>query len=146
MHPLHVTLTSIDIDENSNMVNITIKVFSDDFETVLRNHSGKEINLNAENENNEVNTIISSYINESFSIFFDNKKADLNYISKKNNHEATWISFYASLKDYDQFIIKNKILLDLYEDQKNLIILRNGSKEKGYNLDFKKREIVFTKD
>lgn len=143
-HPLHVTLTHIEYDEMNNKCLITIKIFSDDFETALENHSKKDIVLNAENESNNIGEIINAYINDSFSIIFDNKRGNLKYISKSNNFEATWLNFEAEVDTFEELKVQNKLLLDIYDDQTNLLIFNKGKLEKGYNMNVKNTELTIS--
>jgi len=143
-HPLHVTLTHIECDEMQNKCTITIKIFSDDFETALENHSGQDVILNAENESNNITEIITSYINDSFSIIFDNDKPEIKYISKTNNFEATWLNFEVEVDTFEELKIQNKLLLDIYDDQTNLLIFNKGKLEKGYNMNLKNTELTIS--
>lgn len=142
-HPIHVTLTNIEIFDTEEKGEITFKIFSDDFEIALENYSGHDLIINSDNETNELDTIISSYINSNFSIIFDNKKHDLQFLSKNNNHEATWLNFkITGIHTYDKINIKNTLLLDLYDDQKNLLIFKKGKLQKGFNLSSRETEII----
>jgi Domain of unknown function (DUF6702) len=143
-HPLHVTLTSIDYNSLDEKCEITIKIFSDDFEIALEKYSNQDLNINSVEETKNIEEIITSYIENNFSIIFDDKKHDLMYISKENNHEATWLKFEIGISDFQTINIQNNLLLNVYDDQKNLIIFKNGDFQKGFNLDSNKKDIVIS--
>ena len=135
IHPLHVTLTNIEYLQDKNKYEVTFKIFSDDFEAAITNLTGVKTNMGKENEIKDIETYMIKYINERFSIIFDNKKVDFEYISKRNNYEATWITIMFESKKGSVMKIQNELLTDIYDDQKNLIIFKSDNLQKGFDMD-----------
>jgi Domain of unknown function (DUF6702) len=135
LHPLHVTLTNIEFLQEENKYEVTIKIFSDDFEAVIEKSSGVKTNMGKDNEIDNIEIHILEYINERFSIIFDDKKVDFEYISKRNNFEATWVTLKFANKNGDILKIRNELLTELYDDQKNLVIFKSSKIQKGFDLD-----------
>lgn len=135
LHPLHVTLTNVETIENNTKCEITIKIFKDDFETVIQNYSGVTLNLGTKEEIDSIENHFMPYINDKFSIIFDGEKMDLTFINRKENFEAIWITLNCKYYNVSNIKIKNKLLIDLYEDQKNLVIFKNDKIQQGIDLD-----------
>ena len=135
LHPLHVTLTNIEFLQEENKYEVTIKIFSDDFEAVIENFSGVKTNMGKDNELEDVELYILNYINERFSIIFDDDKVDFEYVSKRNNFEATWVTLKFENKNGEILRIRNELLTELYDDQKNLVIFKSSKIQKGFDLD-----------
>ena len=97
-HPIHVSMTNIEYSQSRKEYEITVKVFSDDFQKNIKALYNIDLNLGEENELANSPQIITKYFNKALNISFDGKKQNLQYVSKKMNFEATWVVF----------IIKNK--------------------------------------
>jgi hypothetical protein len=64
------------------------------------------------------------------------------YERKSINEEAVWLYYNFPCKTSVHSIrIHNAILMDLFDDQKNLLILKFGDFEKGYEFRKEKQEI-----
>ncbi|GAB4282096.1 MAG: hypothetical protein Kow0068_06680 [Marinilabiliales bacterium] len=115
---------------------IRIKLFTDDFETVLKNKYGIEPNLGKENENPGLAGYFIKYVNEHLQLYIDNKpydKNDLKFVKKEMNFEATWLFLELKANDNIKRIkIKPTFINDLYADQKNLLIFTYGKVQKGF--------------
>jgi hypothetical protein len=87
---------------------------------------------------------ILNYLNSSFIIRNpQNKALDSEFLNWKFEDNMVW--FFFCVKDYpaaDRFIIENRLLLDLFMDQKNLLIVNCGEIQEGY--EFNKRNTTFT--
>ncbi len=143
MHPIHISLTNIDYNENNNSFKVTIKIFKDDFETVIERKYNTEFDVNSE-FNSETIKHINKYVKEHFILFVDNKKIDVSNIKllkKKTNFEAIWL-FYEieGIQDFKKIRLKSSFLNDLYPDQKNLVIFNYKNINKG--LQFKRNDEI----
>jgi len=145
-HPIHVSMTNIEYNSTNNSYNIIIKVFTDDFEKNIYNLYKVNLNTNKENEYNNYNKIVSNYVNKYFIIKFDNKRHKLNFVSKKSNFEATWLSF--KLSDVEKTVknteIINNIMNQFYRDQTNLLIFTKEELQKAYNMNYSDTLVKFS--
>ena len=57
------------------------------------------------------------------------------------NEDAVWVHFTVPLeKKIKEMMMSNMVLMDMYEDQTNLVIISINGKEKGYRFTIDKRE------
>jgi hypothetical protein len=134
-HPLHISSTSLDFRTAQNRWELTIKIFSDDFEEALR--------LDMTNKEN-----LDGWISKQMLIYFDNQlveSANLKLEEVKKKEDATWIrySFKKSLPTSEIRVV-NKLLLNLYSDQKNLFIFTMGRFQSALEFNARKTDLVIS--
>lgn len=147
MHPVHVSITNLDIQSEKDTISLSFKVFTDDFQLLVNQLYDIQLDL-SENGNYDLHREqINTYFQDHFKLIVKGK--ELKYINTgiKRNDEAVWF-FYriVSKKDLKTFVIRNTLMLDLYPDQKNLLIMKKGNLERGYQFNIKKKEYTINAD
>lgn len=145
-HPIHVSVTSIEYIESENAYQISMKLFKDDFETIIDYKYQIDTDINNCMLNDSDTIYIIKYIEEHFSMKFDGK----NSLKKKIflpitcNEEAIWLSFkIQNIVPMHNVEIGNTLMNDLYNDQKNLVIFKHNDIEKGFQFNKKTAFIEF---
>jgi len=134
-HPLHISSTSLDFKPASNRWDLTVKIFSDDFEEALRLDGASRENL-------------TDWIKKQVVIYFDTKAVDpsgfrLEEVKKKE--DATWIRYtFKQSPPSSEIKVINKLLLNLYSDQKNLFIFTMGRFQSGLEFNARKTELTIS--
>jgi hypothetical protein len=145
MHPLHLSVCNVDLSGTENIV--SVKLFKDDFAIVLKNRYNADIPMERANEaaNSE---IISNYINACLQISAgENKPANLRFDNSEISEDAVWVHFkMEKLIGTGKLKIKNTLMLDLWEDETNLLILTAGGKDTGYRFNGDNTEIVIDRE
>jgi hypothetical protein len=134
MHPIHVSVCNLDLNDTENT--ISIKLFKDDFAQAITNTY--QVSIPMEKADEKVNSdIISKYINECLQIEISkNKILSLEYKYSKINEDAIWLYFNAEKANLQgRMKIRNTLMLDLWDDQKNLLIINWKGKENGYQFN-----------
>lgn len=148
-HPVHISVTNIEYNEQTKSFNTSIRLFIDDFEQIIYNKTSVKLNLGKENEHKNSKTYIDNYCKENLEIIFDSDKN----ISKKmimteykvNSGENTVTIYYKIKEQIPQKVeINNKLLNDLYSDQKNLLIFTCKNTQEAIKFDFSKTNAKFT--
>jgi hypothetical protein len=139
-HPIHVSICNIEFNKKESI--IAVKLFSDDFGTVLKNNYHEEIVLSKADEEPYRN-YIANYVNSNLNIIFKgNKILKFVYDYSEIDEINIWLYFkfdgYNSLKNIK---IINTLMLDLYEDQTNLLIINHNGKQDGFRFNNKVREL-----
>jgi len=125
-HPVHVTVTNIDyISEKKEFV-ISMKVYIDDFETIVKHNYQVDLNLGKESELTNSSDYISKYVLENFALItndIDKTKKRLVFSKKEIVDLSVWFYFTFKCKaKIENLEIKNSLMIDLYNDQTNLLI------------------------
>ncbi|MGC9470489.1 MAG: DUF6702 family protein [Bacteroidales bacterium] len=133
-HPVHVSVTHIEYDGESGKFRISFKVFTDDFMDIILKKYGYALDPGLDWNQEDDREVISRYINESFGLKANGKKnLSLVFHGMKKNEEAVWLEYEtSSVRNPAELLIVNRILLDMFHDQTNLVILGVNSFERGY--------------
>ncbi len=144
IHPIHVSVTSIEINTEKKEVLIAQKMYTDDFsllfyhlyEKNIRPETGKDFTA-AELE------LINRYFSSAFVIESGKSSLPLRFVRKDQDEESTWLYFTSELPSdkIRTLMLTNTLMLDLFEDQTNLVIITDGVAEKGYTFDYNTRHM-----
>jgi len=147
-HPVHLSFTTIEYFEEDEKFKILFKIFVDDFDLVLKLKYGKDLKLLEGRWEKGYLKIINTYILEHFKISIGgkDKTKSLKYFSRHVKENAIWLYYEFNYKAKSEiFNIQNTLMMDLYLDQKNLLIFAFKGEEKGVQFNYKntKQEIRF---
>ena len=136
-HPLHVSVTNIEYNQEKKTFALAFKIFTDDFETIIFNKYGVELKLGKEDELQDYEKYINQYVFEHFCIEINEKNKKLRFKHKKMNDIAVWLYYDFKNKENIKFVaITNSLLCDLYKDQTNLVIFNYFDIQKGFSFDY----------
>lgn len=127
LHPIHVSVTEIEMDEKDKRLEIMMRVFADDLELTLQNTRGEpEIDLLALPKA-DVDKLVSVYLKDHFKISLDNKPQQNHYLGHELDNLA--FIFYIevpTVKKWKNIRIQNNIIMETYDDQSNLVHVTLG--------------------
>jgi hypothetical protein len=88
--------------------------------------------------------LIDGYYRDRLTLLSDQDTLVLQFIRKEQDDESIWLFYESRLPSskMKSLILNNLLLLDLYMDQKNLVIISSGDREKGITFDFENRRAV----
>lgn len=144
-HPFYVGITEVYYNKNSKSLEITLKLFTDDFENALSKHSGRNILLNCDEAIQKYAPLLESYINEKLGIRLAGQKAQLIYLGSEVDDEAIWN--YLEVKNIgglSEIIIRNEIFFEIFENQMHLVHFNVAGKKKSYQLNRRKPEATYS--
>lgn len=143
MHPVHVSITNMDYNINENEIDYSIKVFKDDFQLLFFHLYEKNIDFNDSVEVNKNFELISAYLKKSLQLEVNGEICDQKVNRFEIKSDAIWFYCKSPIKKKIISIkILNTVLLDLYADQKNLLIFTAGDFEKGYQFNLKNKNYL----
>lgn len=145
LHPVHISLLNVDLDRETGKIEIAFKLYSDDLENVILNKYDIDLDITNKDDPGKNIDMIHKYIHESFELSINGTKVDeWEYAGDQSDEEAIWL-YYSKLwpGQMQKISIANEVLMDLYEDQTNLVIITWADKQNGYRLNNKNREISF---
>ncbi len=121
VHKFYVSVTEIEYNEQGESLQIISRVFIDDFEDVLKKRYDQSITL-GERESAGVDAHIKKYLEQKLQIEVNSKPVSVNFLGKEYDNDM--LVFYLeveNVEDLKTIQVKNTVLMDLYEEQKNLI-------------------------
>jgi hypothetical protein len=123
LHPLHITVTEIQMDEKEKELEITMRVFTDDLETALRQSLNQpELDILAPKNGLTVDQMMETYLKKHFSVKLDDKLQVTKLIGHEQDADA--FIFYIGInnvKKWKTISILNSAFTTSFEDQSNLV-------------------------
>jgi len=113
LHPVFVSVTEIEHNAKENTLEISCKLFTDDFEKTLRKHYTGKIDLVDEKLKSAMGTVVNDYIQKHLRINVDGKKAALQFIGFEQQEEG--VIGYFQVNNIET-VIKINVFDDLLYD------------------------------
>jgi len=141
-HPVHVSILNIEYSSGKPTIDLSFKLFSSDIEFAIAHNYNVALNLGKPNENPKSEEHINKYVSKLFTLQINNNvPSKLVYKNKEINEDATWLYYTIPVSGkVKELEIRNLLLMDIYEDQTNLVIIAINGKESGYRLDYRKQD------
>lgn len=145
LHPVHVSVTNLDLDPVRGKVELSVKIFADDFQELILQKYGVQLNIVEQEDPGDRIMTVNAYIQEALQLVFNgNEAADLQFVESKLNEEAIWLFYrYEHPGKIRRVDILNRVMLEKFNDQTNLMIVSYDDKQNGYRLDNKTTELSF---
>lgn len=135
-HAFYVSITEIEWSEEWGEVHIKVKIFTNDLEDALEKAGMGKLYLNSEKEMNTAQAGIFQYLNNKMALYIDQEQLPLSYVKRKYLDDACWIYLKAGQACQVHTLgIKNKVLLELFDTQTNIIRLKTDERKEIANLD-----------
>ena len=143
-HPVHVSLMSVEYSEKTDVFNVFLKIYSDDFLLDYKLLTGDTAKIDFAANRETAESLIMKYLDEKVQIFAEGKKLDGKLINfNSSDGELKMDVKFNNKKKSKNYLVKNLIMTDLYKDQSNLLIFRYGNFEEGIKLTSEKQEQTF---
>lgn len=129
-HKFYVSLVQLDHNEKDTLLEITMKIFTDDLENALEVQSGLLLKLGTQHELPESDSILVKYISDNFKLKLNGQDLIINYLGKEVDLDVTWCYLEVSGVEFiEKMEIIDKMLTEIFEDQSNLIKVKYKGKE-----------------
>ena len=145
MHPVHVTLMSIEYSSEKDGFDTFIQVYYDDFLIDYENVTGVAPRFDFEEGKDKTIALIAKYLKSRIEI--DNGEGKLDFkISDliMSENELKMNLFFKEPGKSKVFSVRNAILANIYKDQTNLLIFKYDKFEEGVKLTADVTNHVFT--
>lgn len=141
MHEFHLSKTDIHYKTEAKALQVTIHIFIDDTEAALEIKEPLEYRLMQESEHILADSILGTYFSENFIIKVDGQERTFDYLGKEASDDIEGLYAYLEIPNLEtpqQLEITNKLLMEQFDDQKNIIKVMLDSKNKAFHLLTKK--------
>lgn len=145
-HPIHISTVEIEHNTTDKSLEITCKIFWDDFETILtKGNNNKRVDLVNEKNLAGNNKLVSTYISNHLNLVIDGKPMTLNFVGFEKE-DAVIFSYFevANISSVKKVAITNNLMYDMYDDQVEIIhVIVNGNR-KSTKLDYPAKQAEFS--
>lgn len=146
VHPYHVSATEMEYNTASKQIEISTKIFTDDFEAVLAKLYKQKVDLSKADMHPQMTELIKKYITTHLSIRNNNKLLPLTLFGWEIDHEAVYVYTTAKAPSFNpkQIIIQKTVLYDLFDDQVNILHFIYNGKRKSTKLNYPEKQAVIS--
>lgn len=145
-HPFYISMTDINYNAKSKSMEVSVRIFTDDFEKTLRKNCNCKIDLTAKENTISMKPLVDQYILKHLQIKVNGQMLALKFKGYQKEDESTWNYFEAeNVQSPMKINITNTLLHDYKEEQINMLHINVNSKEKTEKLDWPEKdfEIIF---
>lgn len=135
-HPFHVSVCDIEVNSKNQSLEISQRIFLDDLELALRKHSGWEkLDVLNPADRKRFDKLMQEYVTGNLQVSVNGRPVVLNYLGHEMEADAMWCYIEVQgVQSVNEIAVENRILLDTYDDQVNLIHIKNGGKIRSMKL------------
>ena len=130
-HPFYISVTEVNQNAKDQTLEISCKMFADDFEQILEKNYKKELDISTEKDKPVFDKIIPDYMTKHLSFVIDSRPVHFTYVGYEKDKESVYcylqIDKVPSVKKID---INNSILHDFNDTQINIMhVIINGHRQ-----------------
>ena len=133
-HDYYVSTTEVDYIKKKNILQITIRMFINDFEDVITKNNN--LKLDPDSNSIEINKQLNQYIIEKFKILVNQEPMILDFIGKEYKTDVLQVYYEVKLFEKIKSVsFENYILFDFFKNQQNIIHFKIDKYRKSFLLD-----------
>ncbi|MTI21425.1 hypothetical protein E1176_10380 [Fulvivirga sp. RKSG066] len=137
LHPIHVSVTDIEYDEDRKALEIASHIFLDDIEKHIRIiKKERYLDILKPDKDRTTDDLISEYLKDRIAINVNGKPEEYKYLGFEREAGAIYVYMEVEkVRKLKSLEIRNEVLLDLYEDQINLVHVKVDGKIRSLKLE-----------
>jgi hypothetical protein len=130
-------MTEIVHDQSDNTLEISVRIFTDDFEKTIRQTYPGKVDLLNKNERANSEKLIQQYITKHLFIKADSKNLNLQFVGFESEEGSIWSYFECpDISSMRSLEVNNTILYDYQEQQVNFIHIKAMGYEETTKLNY----------
>src|SRR6478736_1106869 len=99
IHPFFVSMTDINYNDNTRSLEISVRIFTDDFENTLRKYHQDKIDILHPANQEQMNAYVKDYIQQHLQMKVDDKTVQLSFVGYEQQSESIWTYFEVNKVD-----------------------------------------------
>ena len=133
LHPFYVSVTEMNYNKSQASLELSCKLFTDDFEDALKNEYKTRVDLQQSKDRKQVETYVAEYIQKHLQIKVNGRSVAMSFVGYEIESESAWCYFEVkqvpAVKSID---IINDVLYESHDAQISIIhILVDGHRKSG---------------
>jgi hypothetical protein len=137
LHPFFVSVTEINHNVREQSLEISIRIFTDDFENTLKlNAPNQKVDLMTPPKGGSMDSLVKNYLVQKMVFEVNGQKRTMQYLGFERVEESIWAYFeIPGVAQLKQLKISNPILYEYKKEQINMIHVINGENRQSRKLD-----------
>lgn len=144
VHPFHVSTTEIQHNAAEKTLEISCRIFTDDFEDALRKVYKAKADFSAPAMKTAMDELVKKYIPTHLQLSIDGKAAAIKVLGWEKESEAVFVYMEVdNVPSVKKAEVVNTVLFDLFDDQMNLIHFFVNGNRKSMKLTYPEKTAAF---
>ena len=144
LHPFHVSVVEINHNKTDKTLEITCKIFTDDFEKVLAQNYKTKVDLINPPDKAAMDTVVKMYVLSHFGLVADGVTRPIEYLGFERDQEAVYSYVQiVNVESVKKIAIFDKLMHDMFEDQVNIVHVVVNGKRQSRRLDYPNTSLEF---
>ncbi|MFV0604996.1 MAG: DUF6702 family protein [Niabella sp.] len=145
VHPYHVSATEIEYNQKEKRLEISCKIFTDDFEDILEKLYRSKADFNNEQLKTAMTEMVKKYLITHLAIRSSGQIIPLQLYGWEVADEAVYVYAVAPVTNFNtkDIAVENTVLYDLFKDQMNIIHFIIAGTRKSTRLNYPDRKARF---
>ncbi len=143
LHEFHLSKTQVHFNSESKALEVSLHLFIDDLEDAMALEGVDSLYIATTKEHPKADLKIEKYIEDYFQVTVDGQQVEFNFLGKEVSDDLFAIWCYMEATDIvnpEAIIISNHLLINLYDDQKNMLSFSGPEIKKYFLMDNKTQE------
>ncbi len=130
-HPIFVSVTEIEHNAKAKTLEISCKIFTDDFEKTLRAAYKTHVDLLDPEIKPAMDKLVNDYVQKHLKIAVDGKQASLKYLGYEKIEEGIYSYFQAdNIPSVKKIEVTDDVLFEFNEQQMSIVhVIVNGNRQ-----------------
>lgn len=142
-HPLHLSSTELNYNLKESTMEVSCRIFTDDFEDILSKKYKVKADLSLEAKHKEMDQLVSKYMAAHLQLAANGKVLPLNYIGFEKDNEAVVVYLEsAKVKNIVKLETTSTVLYDLFDDQTNIFHLTFKGNRHSFKLTYPDKRVT----
>ena len=137
-HPLYIAVTEIKHNAKDKILEVSCKVVTNDFETVLEKATGgAKVDLSSARDKAASDKLIADYVGRHLRLKVDGKPVQLHFVGSENEEDGTWSYFQVNdVPAVKRIDVGNDLLYYGFNQQINIMHVTVGGQRQSVRLDY----------
>jgi hypothetical protein len=135
-HPLYISVTEINHNLKDKILEVSCKVFTNDFEAVLEKMAGAKVDLSSAKDKTASDKLIAGYVERHLRLKIDGKPVQLHFVGSENEEDGTWSYFQVNdVPTVKRIDAVNELLYDGFPQEINIMHVTVEGQRQSTKLD-----------
>lgn len=145
LHPFYVSVTELNYNNADKNMEISCKLFIDDFEKALAKQYKTPVDLTRPKNKAQTEKMILAYLQDHLRVKTDDKELPLQWVGYEKEGEAAWCYLQiVNLSQPKKVQLQSNMLYELFDTQANIVHVTVAGKRKSAKLSAPGTDLSFS--
>lgn len=143
-HPFHVAVSDIEYDAQRKAIELSQRMFSDDFAEAVLSETGQEPDFS---DKAQTRGLLEAYLREHLELVVNGKTREFTFLGYEYEEESWSLWCYvevSGVRKLQTLMVRNSILMDQFDDQENIIHMKRDGTTQSERLKGLRQQVRFS--